>query len=544
MLQKLQQLPIHQKLGFTAIALACLTFGTLGLWWNAIAKSSQQRLAENHHRHIQFIRASLSEQALSLAQRSAAFESSSIFELPASNISGTRISRATSAHRSAAAMDGLWVVNSDLEVIGSSYGDPALDEAVRSSLREHAQADTPRANKSRSFFLKSAIGPVLASYHPVTMNGERRRHFIVGVLAWDRSRLDGLQQSAGSKLYVRPANGNIDEGKFVPLLGPSGKAEYDLMVEPNWMSGASTESLLADGMKIAAAMYVLSCLALAFLYFRWVSRPLQIVADVLEGNSRRSQVDLKEYGREFGMLSRIIEERSSQSEELRIINALLEDRVVARTKDLEKACDETIEGWSRAMEIRDHETEGHCRRVTDMTMLLASSYDFTQVELENIRRGALLHDIGKIGVPDSILLKPGKLDAAERAIIEQHTVLAYQMLSPIQFLRDALDIPTYHHEKWDGTGYPMGLEGENIPLSARIFALADVWDALRSDRPYRAAWSEEKVRRYIEEQRGVHFDPQVVDVYLSLTQEQIEAVRQSHPQSCEVLHLSNVSRAA
>lgn len=544
MLQRLQQLPIHQRLGLTVVALACLTFGTLGLWWNAIAKSSQQRLAENHHRHIQFIQASLNEQALSLAQRSAAFENASIFERPNSAVLSQQKVQAISDHRGATAMDGLWVVNANLEVIGSSYSDPALDIAIRNSLREHAEAETPRSNKSRTFFLKSSIGPVLVAFHPVKLGTQRRWQFIVGAMAWDRSRIGGLQQSAGSRLYVRPADSHINDGNSVPLLGPSGKAQYALMVEPNWMNGASTESLLADGMKLAAAMYGLSCLALALLYVRWVSRPLQIVADVLEGKSRGTQAELKGFGREFGMLSRIIEERASQSEELRMINALLEDRVVARTKDLEKACDETIEGWSRAMEIRDHETEGHCRRVTDMTMLLASYYDFTQVELENIRRGALLHDIGKIGVPDSILLKPGKLDAAERAIIEQHTVLAYQMLSPIQFLRAALDIPTYHHEKWDGTGYPMGLEGENIPLSARIFALADVWDALRSDRPYRAAWSEDKVRRYIEEQRSKHFDPQVVDVYLSLTSEQIDTIRNLHPQSCEVLHLSHARQAA
>ena len=182
--------------------------------------------------------------------------------------------------------------------------------------------------------------------------------------------------------------------------------------------------------------------------------------------------------------------------------------------DLEMAYDATIEGWSRALELRDQETEGHTLRVTDMTVRLAQAMGVRSGELIHVRRGALLHDIGKMGVPDRILLKPGKLDPDEWKVMKQHTVYAFEMLWPIEFLRLAIDIPHCHHERWDGTGYPRQLEGEQIPLSARVFAVADVWDALTSDRPYRKAWSDEKALEYITSNVGKHFDPRVVEQFL------------------------------
>lgn len=182
--------------------------------------------------------------------------------------------------------------------------------------------------------------------------------------------------------------------------------------------------------------------------------------------------------------------------------------------DLVLAYDATIEGWSRALDLRDKETEGHTQRVTEMTINLARKMDMSEEQLVHLRRGSLLHDIGKMGVPDNILLKPGSLTDDEWKIMRQHPQLAYALLAPIAYLHPALDIPAYHHEKWDGTGYPRGLKGEQIPLPARIFAIADVWDAVTSDRPYRKAWSDEKALDYIREQSGTHFDPQVVDVFL------------------------------
>jgi len=187
--------------------------------------------------------------------------------------------------------------------------------------------------------------------------------------------------------------------------------------------------------------------------------------------------------------------------------------------ELSLSYDNTLEGWARALELRDVETEGHSRRVTEMTVRLARMLGIGDSDLEHIRRGALLHDIGKMGIPDSILLKAGKLTSEEWNIMRQHPIYAYEMLSPITYLHPALDIPYCHHEKWDGSGYPRGLKGEEIPLAARIFAIVDVLDALTSDRPYRKAWSYQKALDYIREQVGKHFDPQVVEVFLKLIEE-------------------------
>ena len=182
---------------------------------------------------------------------------------------------------------------------------------------------------------------------------------------------------------------------------------------------------------------------------------------------------------------------------------------------LSGAYERTIEGWARALDFRDRETEGHSQRVTELTVALARRMGVPEAELVHVRRGALLHDIGKMGIPDSILLKPGQLDAHEWQVMQRHPDMARELLEPIEFLRPALDIPHAHHEKWSGGGYPRGLKGEEIPLAARIFAVIDVWDALRHDRPYRPAWDEARARALIEEESGVHFDPQVARAFLS-----------------------------
>ena len=184
--------------------------------------------------------------------------------------------------------------------------------------------------------------------------------------------------------------------------------------------------------------------------------------------------------------------------------------------ELSLAYDRTIEGWSRALDLRDRETEGHTLRVAEVTERLAKAMGIGTAETIHIRRGALLHDIGKMGVPDAILLKPGPLTAAEWEIMSRHPQFAHDMLSPISYLSQALDIPYCHHEKWDGSGYPRGLKGEQIPLAPRLFSVVDVWDALRSDRPYRAAWSERTVLKHISSLAGTHFDPQVVAVFLKV----------------------------
>ncbi len=189
--------------------------------------------------------------------------------------------------------------------------------------------------------------------------------------------------------------------------------------------------------------------------------------------------------------------------------------------ELRATYDATIEGWVHALDLRDKETEGHTQRVTKLAVKMGHALNLSSEQLEQIRRGALMHDIGKLGVPDGVLLKPGPLSDAEWEVMRRHTTYAYEWLYPIPYLRESLEIPYCHHEKWDGTGYPRGLREREIPLAARLFALVDVWDALRSDRPYRPAWPSEKVSEYIRSLSGVHFDPELVELFLQVVQEPI-----------------------
>jgi HD-GYP domain-containing protein (c-di-GMP phosphodiesterase class II) len=187
--------------------------------------------------------------------------------------------------------------------------------------------------------------------------------------------------------------------------------------------------------------------------------------------------------------------------------------------ELSLAYSRTIEGWSHALDLRDKETQDHTFRVTEVTLKLARLAGMKDTELAHIKHGALLHDIGKMGIPDAILLKEDYLSSEEWEIMRRHPVYAYEMLSPIEYLRPALEIPYCHHEKWDGSGYPRGLAGEQIPLAARLFTVVDVWDALRSDRPYRKGWPEDKVREYICAQAGSQFDPHAVALFMRVMDE-------------------------
>lgn len=199
-----------------------------------------------------------------------------------------------------------------------------------------------------------------------------------------------------------------------------------------------------------------------------------------------------------------------------VISALFVSDFLWRSEKLALAYQETLEGWSRALDLRDKETEGHSQRVTDMTVRLARFMGMSEADLVHVRHGALLHDIGKMGVPDQILLKPGKLNDEEWAIMRRHPTFAYEMLASISFLQPALAIPYCHHEKWNGAGYPRGLKGEEIPIAARIFTVVDVWDALTFDRPYRRAWPQEEAIAYIRQEAGGSFDPEVVEAFLKM----------------------------
>ena len=203
-----------------------------------------------------------------------------------------------------------------------------------------------------------------------------------------------------------------------------------------------------------------------------------------------------------------------------IDNATMFDSLQRANTELTISYDVTLEGWGRTLEFRDADTKGHTERVTEMTLRLARLMGVGEHGLVHVRRGAMLHDIGKINIPDSILLKPGPLTQEESEIMQLHPVYAHELLSAIPFLRPAIDIPYCHHEKWDGSGYPRGLKGEGIPFDARIFTVIDVADALISDRPYRRAWPVEKVYDYIKSMKGAHFDPAVVDIFFDMKWEE------------------------
>jgi len=206
----------------------------------------------------------------------------------------------------------------------------------------------------------------------------------------------------------------------------------------------------------------------------------------------------------------------ADSAAIAIENARLFENVQHSNQILEVAYDSTLEGWAKALDMRDHETEGHTRRVSSLAVRLAKRLGLDKTQLTDIYRGALLHDIGKIGIPDTILRKPGPLSPEERTIMMNHPEYAREMLCEIDFLQTALAVPYGHHEKWDGTGYPLQLKGSEIPLSARIFSIVDVWDALISDRAYRAAWPFDKVIEYLRQQSGSHFDPHIVSEFINL----------------------------
>lgn len=222
----------------------------------------------------------------------------------------------------------------------------------------------------------------------------------------------------------------------------------------------------------------------------------------------------------IGMV-RIIRDITDRKKNEEKIQVLLKE-LKQSNRELAAAYDETLEGWVRFLDLRDNATEGHTQRVTRVTLDLAEKIGYSQKEIVHLRRGALLHDIGKMGIPDEILQKPGPLDENEWKIMRKHPEFAFKILAPIEFLRPALEIPQCHHEKWDGSGYPNHLTGDHIPLSARLFAIVDVWDALNSDRPYRKAWPAHRVKQYIKEQSGVHFDPEIVPVFLDHINEEIQ----------------------
>jgi putative nucleotidyltransferase with HDIG domain len=233
----------------------------------------------------------------------------------------------------------------------------------------------------------------------------------------------------------------------------------------------------------------------------------------------------------FFILYRELRKREADYQEHLAEIERLFHQLKTKNDELLDAYDRTIFGWSRVLEMRNREVKDHSRRVTEMTLRLARYMGIPEADLVHIRRGALLHDIGKMAIPDSVILKESGLSDEERALIRRHPLFGFEMVSEIEFLRPAMDILLCHHEKWDGTGYPFGLAGEQIPLYARIFAVVDVWDAFTSDdRSYRRADPPEVAAEYLRSQAGEHFDPVIVEAFLRMLEETGELVMEKAPE--------------
>ena len=312
-----------------------------------------------------------------------------------------------------------------------------------------------------------------------------------------------LRESSTGELAVRIARGiahiNLDEESFkvsrtiVTRVAESG--------EPILTTNAQDDPRFNSQLSIAA--FQLRSILCAPLKIK-----NEIIGVIYVDNRARSGIFQEN---ELGMIKAFADQAA-----VAIDNAQLFENLQASNRELQDAYQATLEGWVQALDMRDKETEGHTQRVTILTERLARAMGVEGDALINIIRGALLHDIGKMAIPDGILLKPDKLTDEERALIQKHPQYAHDMLKRIDFLLPAIDIPYCHHEKWDGTGYPQGLKGETIPFAARIFPVIDVWDALISDRPYRKALPHAEVRAYIEAESGKHFDPRVVEAFLAL----------------------------
>jgi putative nucleotidyltransferase with HDIG domain len=223
----------------------------------------------------------------------------------------------------------------------------------------------------------------------------------------------------------------------------------------------------------------------------------------------------------FWLLYRDLKKREQEWQEHLAEKEQLLEQVNQKNQELLDAYNRTIEGWSRVLELRSREVKDHSRRVTELTLQLANFMGIQEPDLSHIRRGAMLHDIGKMAIPDSVMLKNGDLDEEDRAMIRKHPLFGFEMLSEIEYLRPALDILLCHHEKWNGEGYPFGLSGEQIPLFARMFSVVDVWDALCSDRHYRDAISEDMASNYLREEAGKHFDPEIVEAFLEMQEKEV-----------------------
>ena len=319
--------------------------------------------------------------------------------------------------------------------------------------------------------------------------------------------LDGLQASEGNyrRLLEQASDGILVADPDWSLLEVNSKACQMFGQSQEQLQHCKLSDLIpVDGHSTDPERYARPAGEAAALHEHCLKRP--------DGGSLPVEISAGRLddGRYQAILRDIRERKQAEAEK----NELLVDLQCAN-QALIRAYDDTILGWSRALELRDGDTEGHTQRVADLATELGRALGMPQANLVHLRRGALLHDIGKLAIPDCILSKPGPLNETEWEVMRQHPQLAGELLDSIEFLKPCIDVPLYHHERWDGRGYPFGLQGEAIPLAARIFAVVDVWDALTSDRPYRPAWEESAALEYIREQTGAHFDPAVVEIFFA-----------------------------
>jgi putative nucleotidyltransferase with HDIG domain len=360
--------------------------------------------------------------------------------------------------------------------------------------------------KSLSGLVQQIREETLSHLTIYTFEGQPISTTLIQAQALDRAQAFSVLQDQDRGSYQRQLNiGNIE---YLELLGPwEVRGDHDLGVmgfalPQTFLISTTLPTRIQILVVVALALFLIT--VIGFYVAQRITKPLlqvvQASAQVAEGNLE-VRVDL------------------SSNDEVALLAHSFNHMIASlqRSKqELLQTYDTTLAGWSKALELRDQETEGHSQRVTKMTVTLARAMEVSEADVIHIRRGAMLHDIGKMGIPDSILLKPGPLTDQEREMMHRHPEYAYQLLSQIAFLQPALDIPYCHHERWDGTGYPRGLKGESIPLSARIFAVVDVWDALGSDRPYRPALPPAEIREHISAGAGTHFDPGVVVAFLKL----------------------------
>jgi HD-GYP domain-containing protein (c-di-GMP phosphodiesterase class II)/sensor domain CHASE-containing protein len=433
-------------------------------------------------------------------------------------------------------LDALWVFTKSMHQVYFTSGGQTLN-LKSAPLTPDSRRFIMQSGPFYHFFVKTSDGLMevnggsIHSSADVAHTGPAQGYLFVGRI-WDQAYLSEIRGMTGSRttklVYAYGSGGRK----------PASRTEYDKMCSAWNGNPVATLVLVSDdparmflehsSNKFVFVMVLFALLLLAVIsicLFFWVSRPLSLLSKAMSNQSMAVATNLTVDRAEIGGLARLMADFFHQKAELRAAHDFLEIRVAERTVELSEsnkkllaAYDATIEGWSRALDLRDHETDGHSRRVTAMTLMLGRSFGMSEGELLNVERGAMLHDIGKMGVPDNILLKPGPLTEEEWSVMRRHPQFALDMLKPIKFLGKSLDIPYYHHEKWDGTGYPKGLKEDEIPFAARMFAIADVWDALTSDRPYRAPWPVERVREHVKSLAGTHFDPKVVEMLLELTE--------------------------